>query len=304
MSRTEAGGPTNRLADDPHEVELPQGTLRYHDLGTGDPVLFVHGAFVNGDLWRNVAGPLAETGAARCLVPTLPLGGHDVPMHPDADLTPTGVAALLAEFLDAVGVERVTLVGCDTGGALCQVFLAEYPGRVERLVLTNCDAFDNFPPREALPFVWGARVPGVTGLFARSLRLAAVRRLAFRLLAKHPVDAETLAGYVGTLSTDPAVQRDLRKALLGVSPRYTNRAAEAFPSFDRPVLLAWAPEDPIFPVADAERLAELFPNARLERIPDSYALVPEDQPGRLVELLTDFLGARRTAQRAHEQDTG
>lgn len=292
MSRTDTGSPTSRLADDSHEVELPQGTLRYHDLGTGDPVLFVHGAFVNGDLWRNVAGPLAETGAARCLVPTLPLGGHDIPMRPDADLTPTGLAALLAEFLDAVGVERVTLVGCDTGGAVCQVFLAEYPERVERLVLTNCDAFDNFPPREALPFVWGARVPGITGLFARVLRSAALRRRLFGLLAKHPIDPEVLAGYVGPLTRDAGVQRDVRKALLGVSPRYTNAAAEAFPAFDRPVLLAWAPEDGIFPVADAERLAATFPDVRLERVPDSYALVPEDRPERLVELLAGFLDAR------------
>jgi pimeloyl-ACP methyl ester carboxylesterase len=278
---------------DPETVDLPGGTLQYRDLGSGEPVLFVHGAFVDGTLWRNVAGPLSER--CRCLVPTLPLGGHEMPMEPDADLTPAGLADLLAAFLDALGVERVTLVGSDTGGALCQVFLAAHPDRVERLVLTNCDAFENFPPREARPFVWGARVPGVTGLFARALRSATARRLAFRLLAKHPVDPTVLAGYVDALSRDPAVQRDLRTALLGVSPRYTTEAAETFPTFDRPVLLVWAPEDPIFPVADAERLAALFPDARLERVADAYALVPEDQPERLVELVTDFLGVPATA---------
>jgi pimeloyl-ACP methyl ester carboxylesterase len=277
-----------RSGRDGREVRLPQGTIRYTDTGTGDPVLFVHGAFVDGSLWRDVAGPLS--GPVRCLVPTLPLGGHDLPMRPDADLTPAGLADLLAEFLDELGVERATLVGCDTGGALCQVFLATYPERVERLVLTNCDAFENFPPLAARPFTWAARVPGATGLFARTLRSALVRRLAFRILAKRPIPPAVLASYVDSLTTDPAVQRDLRSVLLGVSPRYTVEAAEAFPAFDRPVLLVWAPEDPVFPLADAERLAERFPDARLEPVSDSYALVPEDRPERLVEHLATFLG--------------
>ena len=270
-------------------VELPRGTVEYHDVGSGDPVLFVHGAFVNGDLWRDVAGPLSAT--HRCLVPTLPLGGHRVPVDADADLTPTGLVDLLAAFLDALEVERVTLVGNDTGGALCQVFLATYPERVERLVLTNCDAFERFPPLAARPFTLGAQVPGLVGLFGRSLGAGTVRRLAFRLLAKHPIEDDVLAGYVDALGRDPGVRRDLRKALLGVAPRYTLDAAETFESFDRPVLLVWAPEDPIFPLADAERLAAAFPDARLERVADAYALVPEDRPGRLVELLTGFLAS-------------
>lgn len=270
-----------------YEVDLSQGTIQYADVGVGDPVLFVHGAFVNGALWRKVTGPLSEE--YRCLVPTLPLGGHRVPMHPDADLTPSGLADLLAEFLDTLGLERATLVGNDSGGALSQVFLAEYPDRVERLVLTNCDAFENFPPLPARPFTWGARIPGATGSFAWTLGSPTVRRLAFTLLAKHPIPPEILTEYVEPLREHPHVRRDLRKFLLGVSPRYTTDAAASFPTFDRPVLLVWAPDDPIFPIEDAEHLTERFPNARLERVEDSYALVPEDQPERLVERLTEFL---------------
>lgn len=284
-SRRETG-----LDGERRTVDLPQGRLEYHDLGTGEPILFVHGAFVNGDLWRDVAGPLSAS--HRCLVPTLPLGGHRVPVDADADLTPAGLADLLADFLDALDVERVTLVGNDTGGALCQVFLAAYPERVERLVLTNCDAFERFPPLAAKPFTLGARVPGLVGLFGRSLGSATVRRLAFRLLAKHPVEDDVLAGYVDALTRDPGVRRDLRKALLGVAPRYTVEAAETFGAFDRPVLLVWGTDDPIFPLEDAERLREAFPDARLERVADSYALVAEDQPARLVDLLEGFLDAK------------
>ena len=293
MTQTESNRTTaDHSAGEQSEIELSQGTIQYSDTGTGEPILFVHGAFVNGSLWRNVAGPLSEE--FRCIVPTLPLGGHEIPMQPDADLTPLGLAELLAEFVDELGLDRVTLVGNDTGGALCQVFLAEYPDRVERLILTNCDVFDNFPPAEAAPFVWGARIPGFTTLLARSLGVAPVRRLVFKLLAKHPVQPEVLAGYVDGLQNS-GVRRDLRKALLGVSPQYTQAAATAFPDFDRPVLLAWAPEDTIFPLEDAEQLAVRFPNAQLERIEDSRGLVPEDNPERLVELTANFLGARLPA---------
>nr|WP_197427905.1 alpha/beta hydrolase [Halogeometricum sp. CBA1124] len=226
MNRTNAERThADRSAAGRLEATLSQGTVEYEDAGTGDPILFVHGAFVDGGLWRNVAGPLSER--FRCLVPTLPLGGHDVPMDPGADLTPSGLADLLAEFLDDVGVERVTLVGNDTGGAICQVFLAAYPERVERLVLTNCDAFDNFPPAAARPFTWGARIPGATGLFARALRSATARRLAFGLLAKHPIEPAVLDAYTDSLRTNAAVRRDLREVLLGVSSRYTEAAAEA-----------------------------------------------------------------------------
>lgn len=228
----------------------------------------------------------------RCLVPTLPLGGHEVAMDPEADLTPSGLADLLAEFMDTFGLERVTLVGNDTDGALCQVFLAEYPERVERLVLTNCDAFDNFTPLVARPFVWGARVPGLVGLFARVLRSTTARHLTFKLLAKRPIEPDVLSSYVRSLSTNSGVQRDLRKVLLGISPRYTNAATETFPTFDREVLVVWALDDPIFPLEDAERLVERFPNAQLELVADSYALVAEDQPERLVQLLTGFLGVQ------------
>lgn len=281
-------GQTLLDAGERRELRLSQGRIEYADVGSGQPILFVHGAFVNGDLWRHVVPPLADE--VRCLVPTLPLGGHRVAMDSDADLTPTGLAALLAEFLDTLGIERVTLVGNDTGGAICQVFLSAYPDRVERLVLTNCDAFDNFPPLAARPFTLGARVPGLTGLFARTLRSPTVRRLAFRLLAKHPIPPAILSSYTDSVSRDPEVRRDLRKVLLGVSPRYTLEAVESFPAFDRPVLIVWGLDDPVFPLDDAQALVDRFPDARLEEVEDAYAFVSEDQPERLTELLAGFVG--------------
>src|SRR6187431_3451552 len=98
------------------EVQLPQGTIRYRERGTGEPIVFVHGALVNADLWRKVVPELAKD--FRCITPDWPLGSHEVPMNADADLTTAGVAQLINDFLVALDLENVTLVGNDSGGAL------------------------------------------------------------------------------------------------------------------------------------------------------------------------------------------
>jgi pimeloyl-ACP methyl ester carboxylesterase len=117
------------------EVELPQGTIRYRESGEGDPIVFVHGVLVNGDLWRGVAPRLAAQGN-RCIVPDLPLGAHELPARPDADLSPPGLAQLIVDFIGALGLERPTVVGNDTGGALTQIAAANHGERLGRVVLT------------------------------------------------------------------------------------------------------------------------------------------------------------------------
>ena len=108
-----------------HEIELTPGTIRYRDVGRGEPIVFVHGLLVNGDLWRKVVPPLARS--FRCIVPDLPLGSHVTAMRPDADLTPPGLARLIADLLAALDLRDVTLVGNDTGGALCQLVATRPP---------------------------------------------------------------------------------------------------------------------------------------------------------------------------------
>src|SRR5215212_8545420 len=126
------------------EGELREGRIRYRDSGSGEPIVFAHGALVDGTLWRRVV-PLLAT-EYRCLVPDLPLGSHRVAMRPDADLSPPGLARLLAGFIEALELEGVTLVGNDTGGAICQLVATRNPERLGRLVLTPCDAYENFLP--------------------------------------------------------------------------------------------------------------------------------------------------------------
>ena len=108
-------------------------------------LVFVHGALVDGALWKDVV-PLLEP-THRCVVPDWPMGSHTAPMSPDAELSPSGMARVVGAFLDALDLRDVTLVASDTGGAVCQLLCAQRAARVARLVLTNCDALEVFPPR-------------------------------------------------------------------------------------------------------------------------------------------------------------
>src|SRR5262249_34782526 len=257
----------------------------YREFGTGEPVVFVHGLFVNGGLWRKVVPRLVQH--YRCIVPDWPLGSHEMTLNSNADLSPRGLARLIADFLAAQSNEPVTLVGNDTGGALCQIVAAEHPEHIARLVLTNCDAFDNFLPPAFRYLQWGAYVPGFVFLTAQAMRWPVVRGLpnAFGLLTKRPLERVVSDNYVGPVISKPLIRREVTKVLKGISPSYTLAAATKLANFKKPVLLAWAPEDRFFPFAHAERLREIFPDARLERIDNSYTFVPEDQPERLAELI-------------------
>ena len=277
------------LNENLRRVQIRQGSICYREYGTGAPVVFVHGLMVSGALWRKVAPRLANH--YHCIVPDWPLGSHNVPLNPDADLSPLGLARLIADFLAALRLGPVTLVGNDTGGALCQIVAAEYPERIARLVLTNCDAFDNFLPPTFRYLQWGAHIPGFVFLTAQAMRWPAVRRLpnAFGLLTKRPLERAVSDAYVGPVISNPAVRREVSKVLKGISPSFTLAAATKLTDFRKPVLLAWAPEDRLFPFAHAQRLSEIFPDARLESIENSYTFVPEDQPERLAGLIDAFM---------------
>ena len=278
------------LPGDEHELNLSQGQVRYRDLGEGQPVVFVHGLLVDGALWRGVTPSVAD--GARCLVPDLPLGSHRAPLRADADLSPPGLARLIADFIEGLSLGPVTLVANDTGGAIAQLVATRHPDVLERLVLTNCDAYENFLPPMFRPLQAAARVPGAVATLMQGMRFDRLRRLpnAYGRLTKRPLPKDLLDRWTEPARADAGIRRDLRKFLAGISNRYTLQAAQELARFDRPTLIAWAPEDRFFKVRHAEGLAATIPDARLERVEDSWAFVPEDQPEPLSALIRAFIG--------------
>jgi pimeloyl-ACP methyl ester carboxylesterase len=272
------------------EVELEAGTIEYDEVGAGPVVVLVHGLAMDGAQWRHVVADLRTD--HRCVLPTLPMGAHRRPMRPEADLSLRGMGRLLAEFLDRLDLHDATLCFNDWCGA--QVMIADrLMERVGRLVLVSCEAFDNYPP--GLPgrmAPLSARIPGGLSIMSRAMRSRRLRQLpiAFGRMSKREIPAEVFEEWLRPLRRRE-IRRDLRKYARDTRQgrRDLIAATEALPSFDRPVLVVWASEDRVMPPEHGRRLAELFPKSRLVEIPDSYTLVPEDQPALLALQLRQFM---------------
>jgi pimeloyl-ACP methyl ester carboxylesterase len=277
-------------SDQRREVELSQGVVQYRDLGSGAPIVLVHGLLVNGSVWDRLVAALSS--GARCIVPELPLGSHRVPMSGRGDVTPAGVARLIAELIERLELDDVTLVGNDTGGALCQLVVASDHRRLGRLVLTNCDSFEHFPPPSLRPAVGLLKLPGVLASLGQLGRLRPVRS-AFSLmkLTTQPISDELVRSWLEPLR-DRRIRADLASFARAMPATDMVGAGERLRDFDRPALIVWGAKDPYFPYADAERLAGTLPDARLHRLDNASTFVQLDAPQRLAELIGE-LGAVR-----------
>jgi pimeloyl-ACP methyl ester carboxylesterase len=272
-------------------IRVPAGTLEYRERGSGPTMVFAHGAAVNGDLWRMVAPAFAED--HRCVVVDLPLGGHAIPLDGEQDLSLFGCAGILASFLDALDVSDVTLVANDTGGAISQALVGRRPERIGRLVLTSCDAFENYPPKAIAYLKPTVRVAPALWLLTQGMRLKALQRspLAYGWATHTAIEPQIMRSYLGGLWTSPGVRRDFARLLRLADSRDCVRAAEGLRGFDAPALVAWAADDRFFPREHGRRLAELLPQGRFELVERSRTFIPEDNPARLVELVRAFLAA-------------
>jgi pimeloyl-ACP methyl ester carboxylesterase len=271
------------------QIGLTAGTIDYQDTGGDGPVLVLtHGVPMNETQWRKVV-PLLS--GYRCILPTLPLGGHRQPMNPDADLSQRGVALLLGEFMQRLGLNDVTLVLNDWGGG--QFLVSEGKAdRVGRLVLVACEAFDNFPPGTAKAMAQVAKVPGGIWLLMQLLRNRSLRHhpRGYGGMSLRGVPDEVMDDWFAPATRDRAIRRDFAKFATSTPKRDTLLAwSERLRDFGRPVLVVWATEDKLMPREHGPRLAALFPRGQLVEIAGSSTLIPEDQPEQLARALTDFL---------------
>ncbi len=276
-------------AVNPTWLDLPIGRLRCRVAGEGPPLLFVHGLLVDSRLWERVAQPLSES--HQVILPDLPLGSHTEPVADRRRMHPEGVAQTLVDLLDALGLERATVIGNDTGGALTQIAVASAPERFERLVLTSCDAFEHFPPPLILPFRWIAGSDAILRMTSWLLSSPRFQLWALPLgwVAKHPLDPELTASLAEPALTQRAIRDDVAAFLKKMEPTPTLDAAKKLASYPGPALIAWSSEDRIFPKSDAHKLAELLPKAQLTWIDDAYAFASLDQPEVLANRIAHFL---------------
>jgi pimeloyl-ACP methyl ester carboxylesterase len=272
-------------------VELPRGArIAYRERGEGPVLLFVHGLFVNGDHWRKVVPLLADR--YRCIAPDLPFGAHEHALPDGADRSAAGLARLIADFVEALGLDEVTVISNDTGDAITQVLVTEYPAGIARVVLTPGDAFTNFLPwviKPVRPLAWA---PPLFHAVLKTFRTRAGQWALLVTIAKNFPEKRVLEGYFGPPLRDPAVRRDLREIIKAGKPSYTMRAARKLRELPFPALIVWqkAPSA-VFPKFHGRRLAKIIPDARLEEVGGTLAFIPEDQPARLADLIAEFVPA-------------
>jgi pimeloyl-ACP methyl ester carboxylesterase len=265
------------------EVELSAGVVEYEDTGGEGPVaVLVHGLAMDGRQWRKVIAELAPE--HRCITPVLPMGSHRQPMRPDADLSLRGMGRLVAEFLESLDLENVTLCFNDWCGA--QVMIADdLMGRVGKLVLVSCEAYDNYPPGLAGHAAWlSAKLPGGMTMMRQILLRKRLRGLPFIFgqMTKHGVPDELMREWL-----EPLKRAEIRRD----TARYTGAAMKgrkdleaatsALPGFERPVLIVWDTEGKMMPSEHGRMLADAFPDSRLVELDDCYTLIPEDRPVEL-----------------------
>lgn len=277
------------------QAALEQATINYRVLGPDDsphpPVLFVHGILVDHRLWLKVAEKLAANGF-RCILPDLPLGSHTAPVADDVLRSPERVAELLHEFMVSLDLDDVTLVGNDTGGGLSQLLIDAHPERIGRLVLTNCDAFEEFPP---FPFnvVFAAmRGPRLIRALAGPMRIPAIRHspLGYGLLLRR--DDALTASWIEPAISDPRIAQNLATLLRGVRGADLTDVATRLPRFTKPVTLVWGMADRSFTPVLGRRLAAVFPDATFTEVPGARTFVSLDAPQAVVDAVAK-IGATR-----------
>ncbi len=225
---------------EPNQARTHLGTIEYRDIGEGPVIVFLHLVLAEASHWDKMPPLLANR--FRCILPTLPMGAHRVAANNDADLSAAGLARSVAELLDHLDVRDVTLVGNDSGGAISQVVAMNHPERLGRVVLTNCDMYDAFPPKIFSYFNLLPYLPGGMSVVGRVLKIRALWSLPFvfgRLT--NEVDGVKVNRWADALLASKAVRRDARKVIKGFGPKVTNQAAAALRSTTLPFLVAWAP---------------------------------------------------------------
>ncbi len=285
----------DRFSEQKRVVAVGDARIAYYEEGEGEPLLLLHGCPFSSFIWRRVIPGLSAQ--YRCLAPDL-LGLGDTETPWGADCSLLAQSRMVVGLLDALGIDRAHVVGHDHGGAVAQLLAAEHAGRVNRLVLSNAEAYDNWPSAEERPFVRATQLALLGTLLLWLWSWKPLLRLTL-ISGRAVTDAsvltpELLDGYaranLGDRLRRAKTKRFLKGQLDSVNNRVTTDLLPGLRRFDHPTLLVWAKDDPHFGPKWAEMLARDIPGlVRLELLSGVGHLLMEEQPDRYAALVSQFL---------------
>jgi len=261
-------------------VVTPSGRISYAEAGSGPVALFVHGVLLNGHLWRHQLAELSDM--RRCIALDL-LAHGDTEIAADQDVSVTANARMLGEFLDALEIDQVDLVGNDSGGGIAQIFAARNPSRVRSLTLTDCDAHDNWPPEAFKPFLQMAAAGGLRGALDSMLADKNFYRSERALgpAYEHPerVAHETIEAYLSPLVRTEQRTRDFQRFLATFDCMHTLAVEAQLRTLKAPTLIVWGTDDVYFDVQWSHWLAETIPGTRRRvELKGARIFFPEERP--------------------------
>lgn len=285
----------NKPSASRHSVQTPSGRISYTEQGTGPVALFVHGVLLNGHLWRH---QLAELSDIRRAIAVDLLAHGDTEIAADQDVSVTANAKMLEEFLDALKIDQVDLVGNDSGGGIAQIFAALYPERVRSLTLTDCDAHDNWPPEAFKPFLAMAAGGGLRGTLDAMLSDKSVYRSPRALgpAYEHPerLSDDSIETYLRPLVRTEQRTHDLRRFLAAFDNRHTLAIEGRLKALTAPTLIVWGTDDVYFDVKWSRWLADTIPGARRVEFQGARIFFPEERSADFnKELRTHWLRAQK-----------
>lgn len=280
-------------------VQTASGLIGYTEQGTGPVALFVHGVLLNGFLWRHQLEDLSDI--RRCIAVDL-LAHGDTEIAPDQDVSVTGNAKMLKEFLDALHIDKVDLVGNDSGGGIAQIFVALYPERVRSLTLTDCDTHDNWPPEAFKPFLAMAAAGGLRGTLETMLSDKGIYRSPQALgpAYEHPdqLTDDSIERYLRPLVKTEQRTRDLQRFLAAFDNKHTLAIEAKLKTLQAPTLIVWGSDDVYFDVKWSHWLAENIPGTRRRvELQGARIFFPEERWLEFnKELRTHWQVAQKTAR--------
>jgi pimeloyl-ACP methyl ester carboxylesterase len=282
-------------------VETVSGRISYTEQGTGPVALFVHGVLLNGHLWRHQLEDLSDI--RRCIAVDL-LAHGDTEIAPDQDVSVTANAKMLKEFLDALHIDQVDLVGNDSGGGISQIFAALYPERVRSLTLTDCDTHDNWPPEAFKPFLAMAAAGGLRGTLEKMLSDKSVYRSLQALgpAYEHPeqLSDDSIEKYLRPFVRTEQRSRDLQRFLAAFDNKHTLAVEAQLKTLKAPTLIVWGTDDVYFDVKWSHWLADNIPGTRRRiELQGARIFFPEERPQEFnKELRAHWQASQQAARQA------
>jgi pimeloyl-ACP methyl ester carboxylesterase len=274
-------------------VDLPSGRIAYVEQGQGPVAVFLHGVPLNGFHWRHVMAGIGDM--RRCIaLDLMGLGYSEISVGQDVSMV--AQARMLLQFLDALGVDRVDLVGNDTGGAIAQIFAVDHPHRLRSLTLTNCDVHDNYPGETLLQLMNAARQGTLAARYEGFLAAPDTARTRFAVAYADP---GVLTDDVLRMYLEPVLANDRRKAafhryFLALDPVATVAIEPRLRALGVPTLVVWGTADAFFDVKWAHWLRDTIAGVvGVVEVPDAKLFFPEDRPRALIEPLRAFLASRK-----------